>query len=31
MGNSKDGKLGFEHLGGHVIDVEQPEKIRTKK
>mmetsp|Transcript_22744 Transcript_22744/g.35023 ORF Transcript_22744/g.35023 Transcript_22744/m.35023 type:complete len:153 (-) Transcript_22744:4878-5336(-) len=28
MGNSKDGKLGYEVEGGGVVDIEQPERIR---
>lgn len=28
MGNSKDGKLGYEVVGGSVIDVELPERIK---
>ncbi len=28
MGNSKDGKLGYEISGGGIVDVELPERIR---
>lgn len=30
MGNSKDGKLGYETIGGSVVDVALPEKIPIK-
>jgi hypothetical protein len=28
MGNSKDGKLGYEVVGGSVVDVELPERLK---
>jgi len=29
MGNSKDGKLGYDLQGGSVVDVEEPQRIRS--
>lgn len=29
MGNSKDGKLGYELVIGNLVDVEEPQRIRS--
>ena len=29
MGNSKDGKLGYELVIGNLVDVEEPQKIKA--